>query len=63
MEALGGGNLRGDLNEVLLLHGVPTSAVAKKILENGPSEKFAGSTSGSAFGMGVYLAGVTLICR
>jgi hypothetical protein len=57
VEALGGEVLRGDINEVLLLHGVPDLRVAKSILTNGMNERYSGASAGSAFGEGVYLAG------
>jgi hypothetical protein len=57
-EALGGGALCLDVNEVLLLHGVASLSVAESILQNGLNERLAGSSTGSAFGEGTYLAGV-----
>jgi hypothetical protein len=49
------GDQRTELGETFLYHGVPPDAVLP-IIQNGLSEKFAGSNAGSMFGEGIYLA-------
>ena len=48
-------NLDRNLNEVMLLHGTKPECVRTVILQ-GLNERFAGTSSGSAFGEAIYLA-------
>ena len=55
LEAQGKLQLRAELNEVLLLHGIPRSSLLT-VLANGLNERFSGTHAGAAFGNGAYLA-------
>ena len=55
LEAQGKLQLRAELNEVLLLHGIPRSKLLT-VLANGLNERFSGTHAGAAFGNGAYLA-------
>ena len=49
------GELNGDVNESILLHGAPPS-VLFSILATGLNERYSGTNAGSAYGDGNYLA-------
>ena len=51
LEAQGKLQLRAELNEVLLLHGIPRSSLLT-VLANGLNERFSGTHAGAAFGNG-----------
>jgi len=49
------GHLRADVNEAFLMHGT-NAGVLVNILSSGMNERFAGSSAGTAYGEGSYLA-------